>query len=129
MAMACSGGSKSLVADNAKKLGGLTGPQVAAVGAKAGAALSAQVPGPASTAAGLLTVKQAPFNVSANNGASFTVTCDSGQKATGGGWVTASGGAIALDNGPTPDGSGWTVFLGDLSGSGSSGNLYALCIK
>ena len=120
---------RALVADNARKVGGLTATQLGAAAAKAGAQLSAQVPGPASTAAGLLTVKSTPASVGGNNAATFTATCDSGQKATGGGYTNSSGLVAMLASGPTSDDTGWTILIGDLTGSGSSGSAYAVCLK
>jgi hypothetical protein len=116
---------RALVADNAKKVNGLTAKQIAA----AGAAASSQVPGPASSAAGLVSVKSAGASIGANNASSFTATCDSGQKATGGGYSSGSGLVAMLASAPTADGSGWTVLVGDLTGSGSSGSVYAVCLK
>src|SRR5881628_392743 len=66
---------RSLVADNAKKLGGKTAAQVAALR-----------PAPAVTSvAGLTSVKTVPWSLNAQQANDLTVTCDAGQKAIAGG--------------------------------------------
>ena len=124
---------RALVADNAKKVGGVTAAQLggaaAAAGAKAALAESPAGPRPSSTAAGLVTIKSAPTSVGANGANTFSVACDSGQKVSGGGYASGGGLVAMLGSAPTSDGSGWTVFVGDLTGSGSSGSVYAVCIK
>jgi hypothetical protein len=113
---------RALVADNAKKLAGQTPSQIVSQAASA--------PGPASTAAGLVSVKTAPFALSANGQGSFTATCDAGQKAIGGGYANPVGTAFSVDTGPTSDGSGWTIYL--LEGTGNSvaaGLIQAICLK
>jgi len=75
---------RALVADNAKKLEGKTSAQLLAASAKQASA-AAQQPGPASSAAGLVTIKTASWTLAPNQGGEFTVTCDAGQKAIAGG--------------------------------------------
>ena len=122
---------RALVADNAKKLGGQTSAQLLATAntaAKAAAAGAAQQPGPASTAASLITVKTAAWNLGGNGEGDFTVSCDAGQKAVGGGYDNPSGFALSVDNRPGPDGASWKVYL--LGGpSGGSGSIFAVCMK
>lgn len=121
---------RALVADNAKKLGGQTSAQVAAQGAKAALALSPAGPRPASSAASLITVKQAPFVLSADGQGSFTATCDAGQKAIAGGYANPVGTAISFDTGPTSDGTGWSIYLLEATGSGSAvGVVQAICLR
>lgn len=125
---------RALVADNAKKLGGQTSAQIAAAGAKAGAAqaLSQSPAGarPSSTAASLVSVKAAPFALSANGQGAFTATCDAGQKAIGGGYANPVGTAVSVDTGPTSDGSGWSIYLLEATGSGSAvGVIQAICLR
>src|SRR5512134_2565008 len=78
---------RALVADNAKKLNGLTANQIGTAAAAAGAAASATVPGPASTASGLVATKTVSFSLGAGAEGPFTATCDSGSKAVGGGFT------------------------------------------
>jgi hypothetical protein len=113
----------ALLADNAKKLGGLSAAQIASQ--------AASQPGPASTAAGLLTVKSGSWSLGPNGGADFTVSCDAGQKALGGGWDDPNGWAHAWDDRPAADGSGWRIYITTSQNAPGtqSGGLYAVCMK
>ena len=103
---------RALVADNAKKVGGQTPTQIAAA--------AAMRPGPASTAAGLVSIKTGSWSLGADGSSDFVVSCDAGQKAVGGGW----------DDRPTPDGTGWRMYLTTDSAPGTqSGGLYAVCLR
>ena len=120
---------RALVAENSKKLGGQTLAQLSARAAQAAQA-AATAPGPASTAASLISVKAAPFALSANGQGSFTATCDAGQKAIAGGYANPVGTAFSVDTGPTSDGSGWSIYLVEASGSGAAvGVVQAICLK
>ena len=113
---------RALVADNAKKLEGKSAAQIASQAAAA--------PGPASTAAGLVSVKTAPFALAANGQGAFTATCDAGQKAIAGGYANPVGTAFSVDTGPTADGTGWSIYL--IEGTGNSptaGLIQAICLK
>ena len=100
---------QAAVADVAKKLG----PQAtAAMVQQAG-----QLPGPASTAAGLVSTKTAAFSLGRDSRAAFTATCGSGEKAVSGGFGYDSGALVlALDSLPTGDGSGWQIYLANMLG-------------
>ena len=111
---------RALVADNAKKVGGQTAAQILS--------RAAQAPGPASSAAGLITIKTTPWSLGGDGQSDFPATCDAGQKAISGGFDISSGVAFSFDNRPTSDGASWKVYL--LAGSsGGSGNIYAVCVK
>ena len=115
---------RALVADNAKKLNGFTANQIAAAGARAGA----ELPGPASTAAGTVSVKTSNTTIAANGQGEFTIACDSGQKVVGGGFAS-DGDVFNLDSHPSND-STWRLYL--INGSTSAGAqvvLYATCIR
>lgn len=114
---------RALVADNAKKLGGQSAAQIAEQ--------AAAQPGPASTAAGLVTVKTGTWSLGPNAQGDFTVTCDSGQKALGGGWDDPGGWAHAWDDRPASDGTGWRMFITMSSNAPGTqtGGLYALCLR
>ena len=71
---------RALVADNAMKLGGQTPASIAASAARR--------PGPASSAAGLVTVKTAPWSLAPGGFSDTAAMCDSGQKAAGGATTT-----------------------------------------
>jgi hypothetical protein len=107
------------VADNAKKLGGQTSAQIASV------------PGPASSAAGLVSVKTAPFSLNPQQGQMFTVPCASGEKALSGGFTYDSNALIlSVDSLPTGNDGGWQLYLTNVSQSDAgSGTLQAVCVK
>ncbi len=114
---------RALVADVAKRLGN-------------GAAASiveqaAQAPGPASSAAGLVTVKSAPWSVGPGGYNDFVVMCDAGQKAVSGGFEDPSGWGHSWDSRPTGDGAGWRTYItvGSLAPGAQTGTVYAICIK
>src|SRR5262245_43523743 len=78
---------RALVADNALKLGGKSAAALTQQAAAQGAAL----PGPASSAAGLVFIKTGTWSLAPGQGLEFAVTCDSGQKAVAGGWDDPNG--------------------------------------
>lgn len=114
---------RAKVADNAKKLGGKTYAQVVA----AAAAQAAKTPGPASSAAGLVTIKTGTANLGVDGQGEFTVTCDPGQKVAGGGF-TSDGAVFNLDSFPASD-AAWRLYLVN-GGSGPANiTLYATCVR
>ena len=114
---------RALVADNAMKLGGQTPASIAAA--------AARQPGPASSAAGLVTVKTAPWSLAPGGLSDTAAMCDSGQKAVGGGYDDPGGYAFAWDTRPTGDGGGWRVHidLSDKATGQQSGLVYAICLR
>jgi hypothetical protein len=114
---------RALSADNAKKLGGQTSQQIVQQ--------AAQLPGPASSAAGLVSVKTGTWSLGPMGNADFTVSCDSPQKAIAGGWDDPNGWAHSWDDRPTLDGTGWKVYISLSPGAPGtqSGSLYAVCLK
>ena len=68
---------RALVADNAKKLNGVTANQLGSAAVQVALRESPAGPRPASTAAGLVTVKTAPASLAANGEGEFTVSCES----------------------------------------------------
>jgi len=117
----------ALVANNAKKLGGQTADQLTA----AAVSQASQAPGPASTAAGLVVVKTAPWNANAGGQGDFVVTCDAGSKAIAGGWEDPVGWGHSWDSRPTPDDSGWKTFITVSTNAPGpqTGTVYAICLK
>lgn len=109
---------KAKVADNAKKLGGAT---PAALIQKA-----AQTPGPASSAAGLVTTKQAPDSLDPQSGREFVISCDAGKKVISGGYAT-SGDVLGWDSRPVSD-VAWSVYLSNFGDAATPVTLYAVCI-
>jgi len=114
---------RALVADNARKVGGQTASQIASQ--------AAQAPGPASSAAGLISVKTAPWSLQADGYGDFQVTCDAGQKVVGGGWDNPGGYAHAWDDRPNASGNGWRMYItvSPNSPSSQTGTVYAVCVR
>jgi len=114
---------RALVADNAKKLNGQT----------PGALIqqASQAPGPASSAAGLITVKSATWNNNPGVETNVAVMCDAGQKVLSGGWSDPGDWSQSYQSYPTPDGGGWTreIYTSIQAPGGQSGTLYAICLK
>lgn len=110
---------RALVAENAMKLEGQKTTDIAAL------------PGPASTAAGLVAIKTAPWSLNPGSDVTFTVTCDAGQKALAGGYSDAGGWTAPYQTMPTADGGGWAVelFLSRYAPAAQSGTVYAVCLK
>ena len=107
---------KAKLSLNSLKLQGKTAAQVAAV------------PGPASSAAGLVAIRSASFSVGASGVAQVAVPCQSGEKALSGGY-SSSGLVLQLSSAPSSDGATWTMIVGNLGDSAASGTGYATCIK
>jgi hypothetical protein len=118
---------EATIAANARKLGG----QDAASLMQQAVSQSSKAPGPASTAAGLITVKTAPWSVGPGSQGDFVVSCDAGQKAVAGGWEDPGTWGHPWDTRPTPDGTGWRTLVSVASQAPSvqSGTVYAICIK
>jgi hypothetical protein len=110
----------ALVANNAKKLGGQTS---AAVVSQAAAA-----PGPASTAASLVSTKTGAFSIPANGFGTSTVSCDPGQKAIGGGYTTVQV-VLGADWTISADGASYSILLLNLSSTTATGTVQAVCLK
>jgi hypothetical protein len=127
---------RALVADtakvalNAKKLEGQSAAQVIAKGGAAGAALAASTPGPASTAAGLVSYKTTSGVVAPVSAVQAQVACDAGQKVVSGGYASTAGALqpIAVD-GPVND-TTWGWILANFSDTTAAPvTLYAVCLK
>jgi|tagenome__1003787_1003787.scaffolds.fasta_scaffold20899814_2 hypothetical protein len=130
---------RARLADNALKLQGKSAAQIGALAPKgadgavgpagpAGPAGSTGPPGatPASLAS-YVTYKAAPWSLNAGQEGDFTVACDAGQKAVGGGWDNQNGTALSVDTRPSAAGGGWRVYL--LGVTSASGSVYAACLK
>ena len=127
--------STAAVAQNANALGGQTSADIVQAATTAGVASALAStpagPRPATTAAGLLSVKIAPATLGPGEENGFTVSCDVGQKALGGGF-SSNDLLLPLDSFPFNDGTGrsWHVYLVNLDDvSGATANVYATCVK
>jgi hypothetical protein len=102
---------RALVADNAKKLNGLSA-----------GALAAGIPG-------LVTVRTQAWSLNPNGQNDFSVACSSGEKAIAGGFDNPSGSALAVDTRPSSDATSWKIYLLNVSSSApASGTVYAVCL-
>lgn len=114
----------ALTANNAKKLNGQTSAQIISRAAAQGST----APGPASTAAGVVSVKTGTNALAAGAEGEFTVACDAGQKVAGGGFST-DGAVLTFDSHPSND-STWRLYLVNLNtGAVANLTLYATCIR
>ncbi len=115
---------RALVADNAKKLNGFNATQIATAAARVGS----ELPGPASTAAGVVSVKTQTASIPADGEGEFNIACDAGQKVAGGGFAS-DGSVFSFDSYP-PNDSSWRVYLVNASTSAAANvALYATCIR
>jgi len=122
---------RALVADNAKKLNGVTAAQLGGAAVQVALKQSPAGPRPASTVAGLISSKTVPFSASPEAEQVVTATCDAGSKAVGGGFSNPTA-ALVVSAGSfaTTDGAGWTEDLLNLSSSTpASGTVVVMCMK
>jgi hypothetical protein len=114
---------RALLADNALKL---QGKPLAAVVQQA-AAEGAKLPGPASTAAGLVSTKTlAAGSIAPRSGREFPISCDAGRIVSAG--YSSSGAVVAWDSRPTGD-TTWSIYLGNLDESAAADvSMYAVCV-
>jgi hypothetical protein len=106
-----------LFAHNAGKLQGKSVRQISAL------------PGPASTAASLVSSASSPFSLAPDEEKDVSAQCPAGAKAVSGGF-TSPNVVLATDTHPTSDGAGWTVYLINLSASAiAAGNVHAVCVR
>lgn len=123
---------RALTADNAKHA--LVADQSKKLTAAASSAIvqqASQAPSPASTAASLVTYKSATWTNGPQQEQNFTVSCDAGEKAIGGGWTDPGDWSSSYQSFPTPDGSAWTrnIYTSSLAPSQQSGTIVAVCLK
>jgi hypothetical protein len=109
---------------NSDRVQGRTAVQIATAGAQAGA----QLPGPASTAAALVSVKiQAAAPVPPRATVTYTISCDAGARILAGGYASP-GPVHAYDSHPTGEGT-WTFELANDDTAPAELTLYATCLK
>ena len=119
---------RALVSDNAKKLNGSTASQLGAAAAQLALRESPAGPRPASTAAGLITVKTSTTSLGPDGQGPFTISCDAGQKVMGGGF-SSNGDVYNWDSHPASDTS-WRLYLDNADESSvASITLYATCLR
>jgi hypothetical protein len=126
---------RALFASNAGKLQGRSARQVAALPGPATylngltAEDIAGMPSPANTASGLVSTGSAPFALAPGEEKDFSAQCPAGNKAISGGFTTPNV-VLAADTRPTASGTGWTLYLMNLSDSTSAtGNVQVVCLS
>jgi hypothetical protein len=112
----------AVAADSAKKL--------SPAAAQAVVQQASQLPGPASSAAGVVVVKSAPAGqLAPQHGQSFTISCDPGQKILAAGYQSDNAVINMVESHPTGDAS-WTIGLVNLDDAApATVTLYATCVK
>lgn len=122
-------------AGNALTLNGQSATDLTAAATTAATqgALVATPPGarPASTASALVSVKTAPFGLGPGEDNGFTVSCDPGQRALGGGF-SSNFALLPIASFPFNDGTGrsWHVRVLNLDDTNpATGNAYATCLR
>jgi hypothetical protein len=119
---------RALVSDNSKKLNGFTANQIASAAIAVAVKESPAGPRPAASAAGLVTIKTSNTTLAADGGGEFSIGCDAGQKAVGGGF-SSDGAVYNFDSYPGSDGS-WKLYLANGSTTAAANiTLYASCLK
>ena len=123
---------RALMADNAKKLGGQTPAQLTAQAAQRALAQASEAAGPASTAAGIVTIKTQSFGSIPDDRSvhPFRITCDAGQKVLSGGLYSSNNVISAYDSYPA-DASTWEFSISHNGSDPTPANVsvYAVCIK
>ena len=122
---------RALFADNAAKLQGKTlaqvSTQITGQASKMATAAAGQ-PGPASTAAGLVTVKSISGGQIAGKAYRvLTVSCDGGAKIMGAGF-SSDGPIYNFDSYPSSD-TTWSLGLDNAADAAHNVTLYATCLK
>ncbi|HET8968308.1 MAG TPA: hypothetical protein VFN06_02640 [Gaiellaceae bacterium] len=119
---------RALVADNAKKLNGVTASQLGSAAVAVALRESPAGARPASTAGGLLSIKTTTATLAANGEGEFTVTCDAGQRAAGGGF-SSDGAVFNFDSYPVST-SAWRLYLANADEANAANvTLYATCLR
>ena len=117
---------KAKVALNARKLGGQTSAGLV----QRAASQASTIPGPASTATGVVVVKsQAEGQIGAAAGKAFAISCDTGQKIVSAGFLSNGPVLIAVGSYPTSD-TTWSMGLLNLDDTTPANvTMYATCLK
>jgi hypothetical protein len=123
---------RALTADNSKKLAGQTTGQIVSQAATKAVQQASQAPGPASTAAGIVTVKNQSVGQVVDDSYvhSFRIACDAGQKVISAG-LTSPNNVIAVFESYPVDATTWEMSIAHLGSdpAPASVTLYAVCIK
>jgi hypothetical protein len=107
---------RALVAENAKKLNGQTARQVA------------NIPGPASTAAGVVSTKTKAVLISPGPGNFFTIDCDPDEKVIGAGYASNAAVLNLVLSDPVSART-WRMGFVNVDDKQATTTLYAICIR
>lgn len=107
---------RALVAENAKKLNGQTARQVA------------RIPGPASTAAGVITTRSKAVLISPGPANFFTIDCNLDEKVIGAGYESNAAVLNLVLFHPTTERT-WRMGFLNLDDKVATTTLYAICIR
>jgi hypothetical protein len=105
-------------ADNSKKLAGETAAQLVS--------RAARTPGPAATAAGLVSIKQSATSIAADTDGEFVIACDDGRKIVSGGFAS-DGAVFGWDSRPL-NATSWGIYLDNMGTRSANVTLFAVCI-
>jgi hypothetical protein len=114
-------------AANADRLQGRTATQIAVAGARAGA----QLPGPASSAAALVSLKtQQGSQLSPDQPGAFTIACDGDSRILSAGFAADVPGSVVQSEASPTSATTWTLRLANNDATAAhSVTLYAVCLK
>jgi len=124
---------RAFVADNAKKLNGLTATQLGTASAVAAVRLTlAQSPPgarPASTATGVVSIKSSSLgSVGAGSGVGGTISCAPGEQVIGGGY-NANYPLVVFQSYPIDSGTWRFFFFNYTENTSPAVTIYASCVK
>lgn len=107
---------RALVAENAKKLNGQTARKVASI------------PGPASTAAGVVTTRTKDVVITPGPGNFFTIDCDPTEKVIGAGYASTAAVLNLFLSQPSTERT-WRLGFLNIGDKTATTRLYAICIR
>jgi hypothetical protein len=107
---------RALVAENAKKLNGQTASQVA------------KIPGPANTAAGVITTRTKAIVITPGSGNFFTIDCEPNEKVIGAGYSSNAAVLNLFLSNPTTART-WRLGFANFDNKVATTTLYAICIR
>jgi hypothetical protein len=107
---------RALVAENAKKLNGQTARQVA------------NILGPASTAAGVVTTRTKTILITPGPGSTFTIDCNPNEKVIGGGYASDAAILNLIVSYPVSERT-WLMGFVNVDNKTGTTRLYAICIR
>ncbi|HET9641905.1 MAG TPA: hypothetical protein VFP68_00755 [Burkholderiaceae bacterium] len=108
---------RALLAENAKKLNGQTARQLA------------KIPGPASTAAGVVTTRSKNVVITSGTAEYFTIDCDPNEKIISAGYASDTGSVLNLFLSQPSTERTWRLGFINPGNKTATTTLYAICIR